>query len=110
MTGREERIARNEVLFRDLNERLREVVTSISGEAPDLLEIFCECGAEQCMARITVQARQYEEVRSRPERFLVAPDHDVPDVESVVACHDRYWVVEKHPEEAQIAREEDPRS
>jgi hypothetical protein len=110
MTKRDERIALNETLFRDLNERIQEVVTTIALEAPNVLEIFCECGRADCVAKITLSVSEYEEVRAHPERFFIAPGHEIPDVENVLERRAAYWVVEKHAEEAQIAREQDPRS
>ena len=110
MTEREARIALNETLFRDLNERVQEVVTTMALEAPSALEIFCECGSADCVAKITLALAEYEEVRTHAERFLIAPGHEIPDVEDVVEQRPAYWVVEKHEEEAQIARERDPRS
>jgi hypothetical protein len=110
MTKREERIALNETLFRDLNERIQEVVTTIALEVPDVLEIFCECGNADCVAKITLSLAEYEEVRAHAERFFIAPGHEIPDVEDVLERRAAYWVVEKHEKEAQIARDRDPRS
>jgi hypothetical protein len=110
MTERDKRIALNETLFRDLNERVQEVVTTIALDAPDALEIFCECGSADCVAKITLALAEYQEVRAHPERFLIAPGHEVADVENVVERRPAYWIVEKHEEEAQIARDRDPRS
>jgi hypothetical protein len=110
MTEREKRIALNENLFRDLNERVQEVVTKIALEVPNALEIFCECGSADCVAKITLLLAEYEAVRAHPERFLIAPGHEIADVEAVVERRPGYWIVEKHDEGAQIAREQDPRS
>jgi hypothetical protein len=110
MTEREARIARNETLFRDLNERVQEVATTIALDVPHALEIFCECGSASCVAKITLPTAEYEAVRAHPERFFIAPGHDIPEVEEVVERRTGYWVVQKHDEEAQIARERDPRS
>jgi hypothetical protein len=110
MTGREERIALNEVLFRDLNERVEQILTTVANERPEALEIFCECGTGDCVAKLTLSLADYEGVRAHPERFIVAPDHDTPEVERVVEKRAGYWVVEKHEEEAPLARELDPRS
>ncbi len=111
MGSREDRIVRNEALFRDLNERLREISASLSpGDEPGVLEIFCECGKPDCMDKLRVRLDAYETVRERPERFFVAEGHDTPDVEDVVERASAYWVVEKHEPEAQIARAMDPRS
>jgi hypothetical protein len=110
MAERQDRIARNEVLFRDLNERLKEITESLTaGDDEGILEIFCECGSVDCMERIRVAVESYERVRATPERFLVAPDHDVPEVEDVVDRIDACWVVEKHEGQARIARETHPR-
>lgn len=110
MTGREERIALNEVLFRDLNERLEQIVATLANERPEAFEIFCECGTGHCVAKLTLPLADYEGVRAHPERFIVAPDHDTPDVERIVDRRPSYWTVEKHEEEATLARELDPRS
>jgi hypothetical protein len=109
MTGRDERIALNEVLFRDLNERVEQIVTTLANERPEGLEIFCECGSGECVAKLTLSLTDYEGVRAHPERFIVAPDHDTPEVERVIEKLARYWIVEKHEEEATLARELDPR-
>jgi hypothetical protein len=110
MIGREERVALNEVLFRDLNERVEQIVTTLASERPNELEIFCECGTGDCVAKLTLSLADYEGVRAHPERFIVAPDHDTPNVEKVFEKRARYWIVEKHEEEATPGRELDPRS
>ena len=50
---------------------------------------------------------EWQEVRSRPERFAVAPGHtaiDVePGVEEVVKKYEHFWIVEKRGEAAEIA-------
>ena len=111
MGEREDRVARNEALFRDLNERMKEITESLTpGEPTRALEIFCECGSAECIEKIVVPTPEYEATRAYPERFLVARGHEIPDVERVVEEHTDYSVVEKHEEEAAIARETDPRS
>jgi hypothetical protein len=108
---REERIARNEALFRDLNERTKEIAASLTpGQSPRVLEIFCECGQTDCIEKIVVSAPEYESVRAKPEWFIVATGHEILDVEDVVSTAESYSVVEKHEEEATIARQTDPRS
>jgi hypothetical protein len=52
---------------------------------------------------------EYEAVRARPTRFLLKPGHWQSEVERVVEQNERFAVVEKHEEEAEIARETDPR-
>jgi hypothetical protein len=111
LTERQERIALNEALFREVNERTKEIAEAMApGEPPPVLRIFCECGLTDCAARLDVAAGDYERVRGEPEWFIVAVGHVIPDVETVVDELSAYLVVEKHEEEAAIARATDPRS
>jgi hypothetical protein len=104
MSRREERIARNEVLFREVNERVKDLTPSEGG-----IEFICECGDEECIDRVSLSADEYERVRSDPVEFFVKPGHEIPDVEEVVETHDRFLLVRKHVEERDIARQLDPR-
>ena len=106
MSAREERIAKNETLWREVNERIRDV-TKYDGD----IEFLCECGDPTCAQPIAMAVREYEEVRAEPTHFLVVPGHVVPDVETVVDTHERYTIVAKRAgEPAAIAIESDPRS
>jgi hypothetical protein len=103
---REERIARNEVLFREVNERVRQV----SDDPPrDEIEFLCECGRLDCTKSVALTRGEYEEIRADPMLFAVVPGHEILDVEDVVADRDRYFIVRKHEEQAGIARGSDPR-
>jgi len=113
MNAERERKARNEALFREVNERVEDVSTGLvgSGEPDSLLVGFvCECGREDCLEQLEVTRAQYEAVRSHPRRFLVLPDHEDADVARVVERHGHFLVVEKIGEAAEIAEEHDPRS
>ena len=109
MGAREERIARNETLFREVNERIKQVnVTLATAEATDFL---CECGDETCTQPISLTLAEYEAVRSESTQFAVVPGHVIPEVERVVASNDRYALVVKvDPDAVRIAENEDPRS
>jgi hypothetical protein len=113
MGAREERLARNETLFREVNERVAEVAANyIEVETTsDPVEFTCECGRADCAEPITMTVLEYEAVRALPTRFAVVPAHEQPEVEIVVERHPSYVVVEKRQEDAQeVARETDPRS
>ena len=109
MGAREERVARNETLFREVNERIKQVnVALATAEATDFL---CECGDESCTLPISLTLAEYDAVRAEATHFAVVPGHVVPDIELVVAQNDRYLVVEKtDPDAARIVEAEDPRS
>ena len=109
----EERVARNEALFREINERVEDVADSfdIRGEGNSLrIEFVCECGSLECLGRIELTRAQYEVVRADPRRFAVVRGHDNPLIERVVEEHGEFAVVEKLDHAADLAVEHDPRS
>jgi hypothetical protein len=110
MTEREQRIAENEALFRDLNEEVGVVAHSFSAVGEErTFDFLCECGDAACAVTVSMTLAAYEELRSSPVRFFVVPGHQADDVEVVVESHDGYLVIEKTGEAAELARERDPR-
>lgn len=107
MTDREERIARNEALFREVNERINQVPPNGGPEAP--IEFLCECGDASCTETIVLTRPEYEHVRASPTDFAVLEGHVASEVERVVAENERFLTVRKHEEAADIARDADPR-
>jgi hypothetical protein len=103
----QQRLAENESIFREVNEKLR--ASHWPGEEHRPLAFRCECGQLGCNRMIELGAEQYERVRSHPTWFVLAPDHDVPAMETVVESHPGYVVVEKRDEAGRIAEETDPR-
>jgi hypothetical protein len=90
---RKTRIEENEKLFREVNERVKEVQANFqSGPDPQWV---CECGDETCFDKLTVPLDEYHEVRSRDNWFLVVVGHEKPDVERVVDHRDGFLVVQK---------------
>ena len=65
-----------------------------------------------CMKPVRLTIEEYEAVRANSTRFFVLPadEHLSPAVERVVERYDRYWVVEKLGEAAEVSEELDPRS
>jgi hypothetical protein len=103
------RIARNEVLFREVNERLRELGEGFSLVAEEA-EFVCECANQSCTERIHMPLQVYEEIRADPKRFFVIKGHEEPEYEQVVEERDGYLIVEKLPGgPAEIAIKEHPR-
>lgn len=103
-----ERIAVNEATFRDVNEALRR--GRWPGEERDPIAFRCECGRLGCSLMIELAADDYERIRAHPRRFLIAPDHDIPDAEAVIETHENYVVVEKRDEAGRLAEATDPRT
>ncbi len=106
-----ERIAKNESLFREVNERIRELNEAFDGSGPGKLADFvCECSREGCRDYVQLTLAEYAHVRGASARFLVAPGHLwTPEAESDVERAERFWIVEKTGAVGALAAEQDPR-
>jgi hypothetical protein len=106
---REERLARNEVLFRNVNEQIEQAAMS-QGTDEHVYEFFCECSNIDCSLRLPLTLGVYEEIRSDPRLFVVAPGHELPEIEVVIRRNTEYHVVRKQGEAAELVAARDPRS
>jgi hypothetical protein len=101
------RMARTEAAFREVNEAIAETAARFEAEEADFV---CECADPRCAHRVTAELEDYEEVRSEPTHFLLAPGHHKPEVEQVVERTGEFDVVEKvTPLMARIVRRLNPR-
>jgi hypothetical protein len=105
-TQSEERAARNEVLFRDANEKLgyKREELEVHGPTPFL----CECADPTCTELIRLTREQYEHVRSKANWFLIASGHDAQEAPAAEE-HEGYFIIEKDGVARRIAEEENPR-
>ena len=99
---RQARAARNQVLFRTLNEKLQELNETLSSVSQTLV-IACECADTTCVGMVDITPADYSDIRAEPTWFVVLSDHVYPEVERVVRQVDGYAVVEKHGLAGQIA-------
>jgi len=106
--SREQRLAKNEVLFREVNERIEQAAKDASFEGP--MVFVCECGNVECAETIEVTLAKYEAVRSQPTLFLIVPGHETDDFTRVLEQNERFAVVEKVGEAGAIAQRHDPRA
>src|SRR4051794_37791456 len=90
----QERLARNESFFRQVNERILDVATVIEG-GDHSYEFLCECSDASCTERLTLTTGEYDAVRQSPRRFVLAPGHLSPEIEHVVEREADHIVVEK---------------
>ena len=105
--SREERTAKNESLFREVNERIGEAAQRTVAIATDA-DFVCECASLACTERITLELDEYEWVRSDPTRFVLVAGHELPDVEQIVARRNGYVIVDKVGEAGEEAEDRDP--
>jgi hypothetical protein len=83
------RLQHNEAVFRAINEELDEAG---SGAARDFI---CECADALCTETVRLTHAEYRAVRSAPNRFVLVPGHEVPELEDVVRREGDHVVVEK---------------
>jgi hypothetical protein len=107
--AREERLARNEILFRELNETI-EVVAQRQGTDAHVYEFVCECSNIDCTLALPLTLEVYEDTRGAPDLFLVAPGHDLPEIEDIIREAEGFQVVRKRGAAARLAVRTDPRS
>jgi hypothetical protein len=103
----EDRIAHNETLFREVNERIE------AGQWPtergEPVAFRCECGSLRCNLLVEITLADYEQVRASATYFVLIPGHEIPAIEHVVEREANYVVVEKVGEAGRIAEQTDPR-
>ena len=109
MDAREERLAKNEAVFREINERVSELAANHGSDA-HLYAFFCECSNADCTLQVELTGGAYEQIRAHGDRFLVATGHQLPEIEHVVERNEGWWVVQKEAEAGKLARELDPRN
>jgi hypothetical protein len=103
----QERMARTESAFREVNEAIAETAERFEAEEADFI---CECADPQCAHRVTAELDDYEAVRAEPTHFLLAPGHHEPEVEKIVERTGDFEVVAKvKPLMASIVRRLNPR-
>ncbi len=108
MDERERRMAQNEVLFREVNERINDVAHQLGDEVP--YEYFCECANAHCSFRLTLSQAEYEAVRADPTQFAVLPLHYTPEVEILVQETETHWIIRKIGEAGDYAEGLNPRT
>jgi hypothetical protein len=88
-----ERAARNEEVFRDVNERIEEGAEhhGVTGSLP----FHCECGRVSCMETIELPHARYAAIVRERYHFVVLPGHEEPQIERIVEVEGDFLVVEK---------------
>ncbi len=105
---RQERLAKNESLFRTLNENINDLASGLGGREP--YEFICECSTSGCFERLSLTVEEYERVRRDGTHFLLAPGHEDIEIEQVIGHRNGYVVVEKDGVAGLVAEDDDPRS
>jgi hypothetical protein len=66
---------RKRTLFREVNERIRDLSRRFGG-APSNYEFFCECTQLDCVLRVEIPGGIYDAIVADRGRFVVAEGHE----------------------------------
>lgn len=89
------RKARNQALFREVNERIAELSARLDGGATQ--GFICECSQAGCTEIVTVPVETYARVRNDSTLFLLVAGHQDADHEVVVEDVGSYLIVQTKP-------------
>lgn len=95
----EERLAANEVIFREYNKKVLELAKKTTGNSKEhnqYIQFYCECSSPFCMENIKIDSEAYESAHKSPKRFTIKTGHEQPEIEKVIEDHDDYSLVEKY--------------
>ena len=104
LEDRHQKAARNQSLFREVNERIDQL--ALGGE----IEFVCECMDLECSETVVMARAEYSAVRENPHAFSIRPGHENHEIERVIDRRPRYLVVEKLGTGRLVAQTLDPRS
>ena len=90
---RTEAQAKNEELFRNVNDRIESLSQSVAPR-DQTMEYLCECDRLRCTEILLLTQAEYAEASGGLRRFVVAPGHQV-ERGRVVHEEARYWAVER---------------
>ena len=95
--------AQNQLVFRQTNEQIREVVDGLEPGLPEV-PVVCECSDPRCRRLLGVSMDVYRWVRESPTRFLHALDHGEDGTPAaVVEVFEQFVVMEKQGLAAKVA-------
>jgi hypothetical protein len=97
----------NEATIRDVNEGIER--GQWPGEEDSPVGFRCECARLGCNQLVELTVHEYEEIRAHSRRFVVAPGHELLDVETVIEARPGYLIVEKRGQAGEAAERHDPR-
>jgi hypothetical protein len=101
------RMAENEAVFREYNEKATEKLQSARQEEQESeiakkdehnLHFYCEFSDEDCHERVALKPSEYNKHHQERDKFVVLPGHEVEEVENVIATYKSYIIVKKHEE------------
>jgi hypothetical protein len=100
----EQRAARNESLFREVNENIARLEERHGTTATETAYV-CECANAACAEQVAIDPPTYRRVREDPRLFFVRPGHEDAQLERIVERHRDYLIVEKTGAAGEVAEQ-----
>lgn len=103
----EKRMAENEVIFRQYNEKIQQGFDNLNELATqtgqtdhsyyedDSLHFLCECSDENCRLRVQLRPSRYNEIHERRDHFVIVCGHETQSIEKVIGKETDFCIVEK---------------
>jgi len=98
----------NEIQRRTRNEWIEQTSDRFGAHHTEEAYI-CECGDPDCSDNITMTRVEYEAVRADGSLFVVAIDHEDPEIERVLLENGRFAVVKKMMAAGRMSQKANPR-
>ncbi len=94
--SRENRLIENEVIFRDVNENIKDFLEDEFGSKDKQVSFYCECSKPNCIERIDLTLQEYDELHKNSKQFVTLIGHEFLEVEKIIRKYGNYQIVEKH--------------
>ena len=103
----ERRMAENEMVFREYNERIKKGFDELKSIAKDerqkeymgdddtSLMFYCECSDESCRKRVELKPSRYDKIHKHRNYFVIVRGHEVKSIERVIEDNAAFCIVEK---------------
>lgn len=106
----EERIARNDAIFRDANEQISATAIEHGTDEDQAVPFLCECADEHCTTIVPLRLGEYEDVRTDSRQFLTVFGHEkFEGLIEIVCTNHNHLVVRKSGRAGDIAASLDRR-
>lgn len=93
----ERRMIENEVIFRQVNENVKDFLTVDNKINTVKKQLFyCECANPDCIEKIELTPAQYTKLHQNDRHFVTVTGHEFPEVEAVVSKEYDIQVVQKY--------------
>jgi len=105
-----ERVARNDSIFRDVNEQINAKAKEHDKGEEQAVPFICECADDHCTTIVPLSLEEHEDVRTDSRQFLTAFSHErFEGLVEIVSSNHNHLVVRKSGRAGDVAEALDRR-